>query len=279
MDLDPMNDQPRDQDGFIILKKKYSTLWEKGHYQTSRTKIMDRIYEYDIRSANTSAMRSSGKFDPKLMDMLEAMPRDLREKTVGKMIQKDKKVWKIISTWISRAREQLFRTNNIQDDDVLCIKNDAVFIIGRKLKQTKFGYMEFRVKNQYSLYQMISNIEFYYDGRKHQIDIKGVNDIVLEHPDHQNGMVQFFLTVFRYVNRDQIDDLRAYLISFVHAYKAKELPHQYYRELNKDNFYRTDMELAGFVYNLDTATDKDLDIINPVYNYKRFILPILQIYL
>lgn len=279
MDLDPMNDQPRDQDGFIVLKRTYSDLWQKGHYLTSRTKVMDRIYEYDIRSANTSSMRSSGKFSSELMDMLESMPRDLREKTVGKMIQKDKKVWKIISTWIKRAREQLFRANGIQDADVLAIKNDAVFIIGRKLKYTKFGFMEFRLKGQYSMYQFISKIEFYYDGRRGTVDLKGVNDKILEHPDHQDGMLKFFVKVFRYVSRDQIDELREYLLQFAHDYKAKKLPHQYYRELNKDNLYRTDMEIAGFVYNLDSATDQDLDIINPVYNYKRFILPILQLYL
>lgn len=279
MDLDPLSTQPRDPEGFIVLQHTCSGLWKKTNYRTSRTKVLDRIYEYDIRSANTSAMRASKKFDRRLLDMLESMPRNLREVTVGNMISKDRKIYKIIATGIRSGREKLFRLNCLQDDEILSIKNDAVFVIGRKLKHTKFGPIEFKLKGQYSMYQLIEKIEYYYDGRAKTVTLKGVNDKIVQHPDHQEGMMVFLNTVFRYVSRDQIDELREYLIQFVHDYKAKRLPHQYYRELNSANLYRTDMDIAGFVYNLDTATDRDLDIINPVYNYKRFILPILQQYL
>lgn len=267
-----------DKEGFVTLKRKYSELYKKTNYLSERPIIIDRIYEYDIRSANTSALRASGKIDESILTMLEGLNKQAREETVGKMIRKDKSktIWPLIAKGIRGAREQLFRYNQLQDDDILSIKNDAVFVIGRKLKYTKFGPFEFRAKHQYSAYMLIEKVEIYYDQRNKSLTIKGVRDEVVEHPDHQNGMVQFLLKVFKYLVMDQRDALREYLIDFVHDYKAMKLPYQYYRELNGNNIYRTKIELSGFEYNLSEIGQVDLDIINPVYNYTKFILPIIR---
>ena len=130
-----------DKEGFVTLKRKYSELYKKTNYLSERPIIIDRIYEYDIRSANTSALRASGKIDESILTMLEGLNKQAREETVGKMIRKDKSktIWPLIAKGIRSAREQLFRYNQLQDDDILSIKNDAVFVIGRKLKYTKFG--------------------------------------------------------------------------------------------------------------------------------------------
>ena len=123
---------------------------------------------------------------------------------------------------------------------------------------------------------LIEKVDIYYDQRNKSLTIKGVRDEVVEHPDHQNGMVQFLLKVFKYLVMDQRDALREYLIDLVHDYKAMKLPYQYYRELNGNNIYRTKIELSGFEYNLSEIGQVDLDIINPVYNYTKFILPIIR---
>ena len=125
----------------------------------------------------------------------------------------------------------------------------------------------------------LDKIEFYYDKKNKSITVKGVRDDVVEDPDHQKGMIQFFLKVFKYLCMDQRDDLREYLIKFVRKYKAKELPYYYYKEFNGDNIYRTIIELAGFEYNLVQIGEDDLDIINPIYNYTRYILPIVRMFM
>ena len=278
MELDDL-EYERDRDGFIVLKRTYSDLYKKSSYLTTIPMIQNRIYEYDIHAANLSMLKQSGKIDPKALAILSKMDKKPREIAVGKMIRTNKQFGVIIKRGILKAREQLFRENQIQDYEVLSIKNDAVFVIGRKLKHTVFGDVEFRLKNQYSMFQNIDKIEFYYDRRRKRIDIKGVKDEVVEHPDHQHGMIQFFMTVFNYASMDQRDDLREYLLEFVHQYKAKELPFQYYRELNSDNIYRTIIELSGFGYNLEEIGQSDLAMINPIYNYTRYILPVIRYYL
>ena len=279
-----MEEMLRDQSGFITLKRKYSELYKKVSYTADVDYVVNRIYEYDIRSANTSALRESGIIDESILSMLEGLDKQTREETIGKMIRREKMkkndtIYKAISTGIAKAKEKLFRYNNIQNKEVLAIKNDAVFIIGSKLKYTKFGAFEFCPKHQYAAYMNLDKIEFYYDKKNKSITVKGVRDDVVEDPDHQKGMIQFFLKVFKYLCMDQRDDLREYLIKFVRKYKAKELPYYYYKEFNGDNIYRTIIELAGFEYNLVQIGEDDLDIINPIYNYTRYILPIVRMFM
>lgn len=278
MTLDDM-ETSRDRDGFIVLKRTYSELYKKTNYTTPLTYIQNTIYEYDIKAANLTMLRESGKVDGSTLDMLESLDKQAREVAVGKIIRRQPKVYDIITKGIRRARERLFRENGIQDHEVLSIKNDAVFIIGRRLQHTTFGEVEFRMKNRYALFQRIDKLEFFYDKRNDVVDIKGVKDKILKHPDHQSGMLTFFSQVFRYLCYDRKDDLRAYLIQFAREYKNKKLPHQYYRELNSENIYRTHIELSGFGFNLEDIGNSDLSFINPIYNYKRFILPMIWCYI
>lgn len=279
-----MEEMIRDQYGFIPLKRTYSELYKKVTYLNDSQFVVDHIYEYDIRSANTSALRSSGIIDPKILDMLEGLNKQAREEAIGKMIRREKQskkdtIYKAISNGILKAKEKLFRYNGIKDKEVLSIKNDAVFVIGRKLKYTKFGPFEFKLKHSYSAYMNIDKIEFYYDKKNKSVTVKGVRDEVVEDPDHQKGMIQFFLKVFKYLVMDQREDLRKYLIDFTRDYKAKILPHYYYKEFNGENIYRTIIELAGFEYNLMEIGEKDVDIINPIYNYTRYILPVIRMFM
>ena len=266
----------RDPDGFIRLKYQYSELFRKRNYLTKKNLIIDRIYEYDIRSANVSALRWSDLFQEDQLDVLESLPKMEREVAVGKLIRSNKQFQRIIHNGIFQARERLFRYNHIQDNDVLSIKNDAVFIIGRNLKECKFGPMEFRKKNQYAAFMKLDKLELYYDRKHKTVDIKGVRDEVVEHPDHQEGMIQFFVTAMNYLVMDQRPRLREYLIEFVHDYKNLKLPYQYYRELNRDNCYRTKYELTGYAFNLDQIEQDQVKEINITYNYMRFILPLTQ---
>ena len=124
-------DFERDKNGFIILKRKYSELYKKTNYIVKDPVVQNRIYEYDIRSANVSMLREYGHIQSKILDNLEKMSKEEREITVGNMIRQNKDIYKIISTGIRKSREKLFRENLIQSSEVLSIKNDAVFIIGR----------------------------------------------------------------------------------------------------------------------------------------------------
>ena len=258
-----------------------SNLWQNHSYLNKNiTHILSSyISEYDIAKANIHVLYEAGVITKEQFDYLYNADRMTRQITIGNMIKKNRNVYTIIQNGIIEAKKKLFIANEIQDYDVLSIKNDAVFIIGSKLKYTKFGPFEFKPKHQYAAYMMIDKIEFYYDKKNRSITVKGVRDEVVNDPDHQKGIVQFFLKIFKYLVMDQRQDLWNFLIDFVRQYKAKELPFYYYKEFNGDNIYRTIIELAGFEYNLTEIGEDDLDIINPIYNYTRYILPIIRMFM
>lgn len=269
----------RGENGYIQLKLTYSKLYEKTNYTTTENIIIDRIYEYDISMANVSVLKRSGKFDEERLEYLSQLPKMEREVTIGKLIREDRSIQTAIKKGIHLARWNLFKENQIKDTEVISIKNDAVFVRGRVLKVTKFGPVEFKRKHQYAMFMKMDRMEFYYDRKCNIVDIKGINDTVLKEPDHQNGILQFISTVMEYIVMDRKTQLHEYLFQFIHAYKARELPYPYYRELSQDNCYRSQFSLSGNSVQLLQISQNDVSDLNISYNYNRFILPIAQRFL
>ena len=273
-----MHESDRDSEGFYVLHRKYSTLYKKVNYTAPVTMVQNRITEYDIHSANLSILRTYRKLKPSTIDDLESLPKHDRQVIIGKLQREDPSIKKVIAKGIIRAKEMLFQENGIQDEDVLSIKNDAVFVIGRKLKKTTFGeFIEFRAKNTFSLYLQLDKIEYYYDKANDQVIIKGIKDSVLEDPDIQAGMMNFFRTIMKYLCYDRRDKVREYLIEFSDAYKKKKLPIQYYKELSGSCVYRTNLiQIGNYSLNLAVATDADREHVLGTYNYRRFVIPFIQ---
>lgn len=269
----------RGENGYIQLKLTYSKLYEKTNYTTTENIIIDRIYEYDISMANVSVLKRSGKFDEERLEYLSQLPKMEREVTIGKLIREDRSIQTAIKKGIHLARWNLFKENQIKDTEVISIKNDAVFVRGRVLKVTKFGPVEFKRKHQYAMFMKMDRMEFYYDRKRNIVDIKGINDTVLKEPDHQNGILRFIGTVMEYIVMDRKTQLHEYLFQFIHAYKARELPYPYYRELSQDNCYRSQFSLSGNSVQLLQISQNDVSDLNISYNYNRFILPIAQRFL
>ena len=242
----------RDADGFYVLNRKYSSLYKRVVY-TSRHQnlIVNRITEYDIKAANITMLSQANMLKQSTIESLAELPKHDREVAIGKAIAKNPELKEVIATGIRRAKEKLFRANGILDEDVLAIRNDAVFVIGRRLKYTTFGEIVFR-ETPYSAYLYLDGIEIFYqqNQEKNIVSIKGVKDEIVEHPDHQKGIVSFFVNVMRYLVAGRKAHLRRYLIEFTCAYKDRDLPIEFYRELNSSNVYRTKMELDGFSFNL-----------------------------
>ena len=182
-------DLPRDSQGFIHLQWNFSDLWKKTNYLTKESCIIDRIYEYDIAAANVSSLLMAG-YDPNVLSKLLDLPKKSREVAIGNMIRQDKHIGEIIKEQIYRARQSLFRSNQLIDKDIVSIKNDAVFVKGRPLQNVTFGKMVFKLKNQYAAFVQFDKIELYYNRKQKTVDIKGVNDKVVQEPDHQNGIIQ-----------------------------------------------------------------------------------------
>ena len=116
------------------------------------------IYEYDISKANINILYTKNVISKEIYDYLYNAERMTRQVYVGKLC-KDVSISNILKAGIIEAKKMLFEANNIQDRDILSIKNDAVFIINKKLANTEFGLIKFMKKNVYTSFYKINGIE------------------------------------------------------------------------------------------------------------------------
>ena len=65
-------DEYRDANGFIRLKRSYSDLYKKVNYRAKTPRVINKIYEYDIRAANLTMLELSGTINSAVADRLRA---------------------------------------------------------------------------------------------------------------------------------------------------------------------------------------------------------------
>ena len=95
-------------------------------------------------------------------------------------MQKDKNVAQILNDGLAEYRQKFLETNQIPIQNLLSVKNDAMFLIDFVPQFTKFDNIEFVRKNIYTSFYHLGNLEIYYYldsiNDKEVIDIKGIDD-------------------------------------------------------------------------------------------------------
>lgn len=196
-----------------------------------------------------------------------AMDRNERETKIGLWIKKDKSVYKDIQKGIIEAKRRLVFANNIEDSEVVSVKNDAMFIAGRNLASTIFPPFEFKVKNVYTVYLQAADLEIYYGDIvdpvsgivNTNIDVKGIGDDMLIL--HQDGMLDLICNLCYKLQREDIKDTMKWMANMYEAFITRSLPKQYYRNFDSfsgytiNTFYR-----AASLGEIDDSMIKVIDI-------------------
>lgn len=200
------------------------------------------IREYDLSAANINALLTEGIISVDKYEEFLHMPKMEREIKIG-IMSRDKNIYKAIQRGIINAKKQLFRANNIQDHEVVSIKNDAVFVLGRELQYTEFGNYKFKMKNKYTIFMRLCDLEIYYsdvldgDDISYIIDVKGINDDKL--PLHGNGMLDLICETCFMLQRNSPDEVLRYVTQMYNLFLSRKLPVDFYREFNS---------LSGYIF-------------------------------
>lgn len=224
------------------------------------------IYEYDISKANISVLYSKDAIDKNTYEYLYTANRDIRQTYIGKLERDNKEIVKILKAGIIEAKKMLFEANNIQDYEVLSIKNDAVFIINRQLQNTKFGLIEFKCKNRYTSFYKLNNLElfYYYDSfsKNEVLEVKGISDDKLKL--HEEYMLQLLKDVLYTVQTVNVEMAMRMLRDFYLQYIKLELPIGFYRKFNADSTFHYKLKTisgSGYDTNIEcTGNPQFLDI-------------------
>lgn len=246
-----------------------SALYQKTNYTASISYLTNIfIREYDISKANINVLYSKGILDEKTYRFLHDAPRMTRQVYVGKL-EKDKEILHVLQDGIREARQNLFEANQIEDHEVLAIKNDAIYIINRPLKVTKFGLIDFKNKNIYTTYLGLDYLEIYYYynavEKKEIIDVKGINDDTLVlHKDFFLDFLKDTLFTLQMNGPEYALDL---VRNFYRSYITLQLPVGYYRKFDATSMFHYGFLTAnGTGFSTKAVRESDKDKLDITYN-------------
>ena len=214
-------------------------LYERSDYTANISYLHNTlIYELDIHKANISILLSKGLISQNLYDALYNAERTKRQVFIGRL-QKNPSIALALKEGIREAKRLLVETNNIQDFEILSIKNDAVYVIGRMPQITKFGLIDFRCKNVYTGFYKVQNLELYYlyntIDKSENLSVKGINDDKLV--QHNDYMIRYLKDLFYTIQCEGIEQAIRLHKKFYLKYINKDLDIGFYRRFRSTSDY------------------------------------------
>lgn len=252
-----------------------NTLYKHDKYLNKDIEYLigNEIIEYDIREAGFNIAKCFDLLPKSEIARLEKLTKNQRKIELGLIQRSNKEFKQALNNGFVECRRIFFINNNIEEDHVLAIKKDAIFLL-KPCTQTKFKNIEFVPKNTYTSYYYLNNFEFYYNEDK--VDVKGINDDLLKL--HQDGFLLFLKDLFRY--KETEDDIITikFIKEFSDEYKRFLLPVEFYRELSKDSLYRFKKKLLhDNIYIKDISDDYVKELLDIHYNFTNYIVPFMKI--
>ena len=248
-----------------------SELYKKINYKSDTPYIISRyIREYDISKANINILYSLKLISEQEYRYLYNANRMERQIRVGLLQQQYPEITKALQEGIIEAKKNFFISNNIQDHQVLAIKNDAIFLIDKIALNTKFGMVEFMNKNTYTSYYKLpyNNIElFYYIDMANgveKLDVKGIKEETLLL--HENYFLEFLKVLFCSAETEPIEDVINLLVTFYENYLNLNLDINYYREFNSESCIRLKKMSKLYSFKADFLEECHKEYIDICYN-------------
>lgn len=243
-------------------------LWTNPNIMYSFNTI---INEHDIRQAGYSIIKEFNQLDEKKITKLDKLGKDARHKQIGVWLRDDKDFAKRHKEGFKEARRRFFTENSLDEDNIVAIKKDAIFVKG-EVDHTEVGeFIDFRKKNRYTSYiQLPNKIElYYYDGK---VDVKGISS---ENVDvHEDGMLDIIKIMFKKIETDTQDVQIRVLMRYINEYKERKLPVNFYREFNSSS--KIIVADPESIMSFDDYWEDRKDELSIQYNYFNVLIPILK---
>lgn len=223
---------------------KYKKLFESPNYllEDINYLIDNQIYEYDIRKANISSLKSQNLLSDTEYNKFLYMDKPNREIIIGKMIRNNPDLYYKIQTGIMEAKKAFIGSNNIDPINILRIANDSIFTYGIKecdnLTVMINEYpITFVLKNKFTSYINLDKKLLFYGQNVNNwiIDVKGINPNNLNL--HQK-LLMFICSEIQYLEACQYNIAFKEFNDFYINYINLKVNIDYYRELNSSSCFR-----------------------------------------
>lgn len=252
-------------------------IYERTDYRSAIPFLFSNyIREYDISKANINILYWKNVISCETYMELYRSPRDVRQYVIGNM-QKDSKVNEILMNGFVECRRMFLMENGLTEMDILSIKKDAIFVINKIPRVTKFNNIEFVKKNTYTSYMSFFNkkLELYYSSDKvsengqEKIDVKGISDHKLLY--HKDFMLDFLYFIFDMIENDSLENTIAGFNCFYNLYINRELDIGFYRNFDPESAYTINYKSPFnqyITYQIEQShlASREFDSINISYN-------------
>ncbi len=272
-------------------------LWERIYYDSPTNYIInDPIIAYDIQKANISILRSVGYITEEQYLYYFYMEKNARQIAIGKMILRDRNVLNIIRQGIIEAKQELFRILNLDNSQILRIKNDAVFFIKSGIvdlpDQIQVNeYVRFIKAGEYcSFYKLGKYMEVFYGydiiTGGESVSIKGIGEYSVQ--IHYDNIISRIIDVFHIAAMYGPDEGLKASHQLYMDYTNRILPIDSYRRLDASARFEIQMYSDGpysdfaskslMKYQADILPDGLVHLLDITFN-EEFIHEISRCYL
>lgn len=194
------------------------------------------IQEYDMKNGGISILYhnkllSQDDYDY-LMNDLDKLQRNI---AVGKWLKDNPKASVELMDGFKMARDLFLSKNEVQPENVLSIKKDAIFLVNTsvKVEQVNEDYL-FRKKNEYTTYINLGHKEFYYNVVDDILDVKGISETAqLMQKDY---LLKFIKECLKLDSDGKKEELFIKLLEFKDSFIKRELSKEYYYDIILDGY-------------------------------------------
>lgn len=229
------------------------------------------ITEWDMHSAVLSIMKQHKLIPENIAEELSKLPKLDRNIRIGKLQIGNDKLKDEINKLLKEYIRTFAKINKIDLGNILSIKKDALFIVNQYPTQTKFGEIEFVAKHTYTSYIYLNKKEFYYNSLLNEIDVKGINDELIE---KCHGIISDIKSLLNKSESLPIEDFFKVIQKYRSDYLNRKLPIESYRSL-ATGLFKTNSR-REFEFDQLDDNDENKKILNISDNYIGYILPLIQ---
>lgn len=252
-----------------------SNLYSKTHYRASDIQfLLDvPIREYDITKANISILRDADMISEEQYQYLYRASSQERYITIGQLQGKDTSITKCLQEGIANAKRIFVELNNVNDYDILFIRNDAITLINKQAQNLNVtGRVSFRLAGNYTSFYNIDgfiDLLYFFDVVTGQelLDVKGIGATGVSL--HMNYMIDLLKELFYTAQILGIEEAIKLLGIVYKQYVNREMDIEYYREFNPRSQFRmnSSFSMVSTVY-ADYLTNYDKRYIDISQNQK-----------
>ena len=213
-----------------------SKLYLKDNYLNKKISLINNstIIEYDLKEAGLNILYSMNIIKDSLYKKIKSMEKKERNIFIGNLLRKNPKWTESLMEGFKEVRKTFFELNKIQDNDILSIKKDAIFIIDKYIEYTQINdYLEFRPKGQYTTFLNIGNKEHFLNLEK-KLEVKGYSKELIEF--QKDYFFKFIERIMNLILANDKDSLYTELAYFKDDFINFKLSKEFYKDIKLNEY-------------------------------------------